>query len=158
MKRRSKEKTPNELAVRIRSYDVLTDLPGVIDTETAVHGITETEFTRFEQTLTSVVKVATLAETGYICGHLCVINKPRQATQLKRIAVKPHFQGFGVGRALLHDAIRIARTGRRPKPLLVPVQETELELQLWLKHLGGYCFRWGDRDYDPGHDTYWFRF
>lgn len=144
------------LAIKVRDFNSLYDLPGVMETELDTEGWDETTFVEFEAVPTSLVRVAIQIETGKVVGHISsTIDSKRKNIVVRRICVKPQFQQKGVGSSLFSDIQKIAR--RRGAMVLVPVPEKHLEMQLWMKDRGGICFRWDDSEYRPGGLTYWFR-
>lgn len=146
------------LKVKIRAYNDLLDLPGLMNTEIATGGWDEGAFIRFEAKKTSKTICATFPETGYVCAHLCLTIEPRTPLIIRRIAVKPHFQRRGIGTQLIDEAISMARKRQRALIMPVPCLSSYLYVHLWLRGLGAKCYRWADSNYQPGHDTLWFRF
>lgn len=141
------------LNIEIRTFQTLSDLPSVLDTENACGegNWDERTVADFHFRQDAVMKVATLPETRYVVGHYGVTISSEEVW-LRRLAVKPCFRHRGIGATLLRDALDIAR--RRRIPFRIPVRENDLAMQVWLRNRGFRCFRIGT-DYDV-RATYWF--
>ncbi len=141
------------LNIEIRTFQTLSDLPSVLDTENACGegNWDERTVADFHFRQDAVMKVATLPESRYVVGHVCVTIASE--VWLRRLAVKPSFRRRGIGATLLRDALEIAR--RRRIAFKIPVRENDLAMQVWLRNRGFRCFRIGT-DYHPGETTYWF--
>jgi len=151
---------PSHVAMKVREYNPLYDLPGIVQIEELTEGWPERTFISFESQKTSLVRVAINLDTSAAIAHIghvtVTVDSKKKNIVVRRIAVHPDFHRKGVGGCLFADIQKIAR--RRGAMVLVPVPETDLSTQLWLRHVGAICFRWDDTEYRSDDVlTYWFR-
>lgn len=130
----------NEFTYRVRLFSSLRHLPSVMDTESAYeNGWSEHDVITFFGDKTSIIKVAMLPGRDYVVGH-AFFTVLKKVVSCHGIRVKPGFRAQGVASTLLGDAKAIAMTGQR-HTLLIPVDEDDVQTQIWLRNRGIRCTR-----------------